>query len=155
MQDQIPSTTSDLTMSIAAAHRHVCAASVRTRGSRAIKWESVAALLTAAYGHGAERLGELSHAMCGRSITADSGDQLLMLDSPGAPGPRIRSFSTLCAYVQRYRTLVFKSVTFWITYRVPAKKCPPTEGTQRTLETLSNDPPQTKAQIAAQGLKNP
>ena len=43
VQDEIPSTTSDLTMSIAAAHRPVCAASVRTRGRRAIKWESVAA----------------------------------------------------------------------------------------------------------------
>ena len=43
VQDEIPSTTSDLTMSIAAAHRPVCAASVRTRGTRAIKWESVAA----------------------------------------------------------------------------------------------------------------
>ena len=57
------------------------------------------------YGHGAERLGELSHARCGRPILvvpADFGYQLLILDSPIAHGPRIRSFSTLCAYVQRY-----------------------------------------------------
>ena len=88
VQDEIPSTTRDLTMSIAAVHRPVCAASVRTRGSRAIKWESVAAahpVRTAMVPRGSES----SLMRCGRSITAESGYQLLMLDSPstGAEDP--------------------------------------------------------------------
>ena len=96
VQDEIPSTTSDLTMSIAAAHRPVCAASVRTRGTRAIKWESVAAAHRRVRPWcplpmvvGAERGSESSLMRCGRSITAESGYQLLMLDSPstGAEDP--------------------------------------------------------------------
>ena len=44
---------------------------------------------------------------CGRSITADSGDQLLMLDSPstGAEDPVV--FNAV-RYVQRTVTLVFQ-----------------------------------------------
>ena len=69
VQDDIPSTTHNLTMLIAAAHQTACAASLRTCGSSAIERESVAAVLTAAYGHGAERLAELSYAM----ITTGTG----------------------------------------------------------------------------------
>ena len=37
-------------------------------------------LLTAAYGHGAKRLAELSHAMRTKPIPVDSGYQLLTVD---------------------------------------------------------------------------
>ena len=106
VQDQIPSTTSDLTMSIAAAHRHVCAASVRTRGSRAIKWESVAAAHRRVRPWCREARRALSSLMrCGRSITADSGYQLLMQNSPSTgtedPVPSFRRFQR-CQRLLRY-----------------------------------------------------
>ena len=91
VQDEIPLTTSDLTMSIAAAHRPaVCAASVRTRGTRAAlssggERRSCSPPRTAMVLRGSES----SLMRCGRSITAESGYQLLMLDSPstGAEDP--------------------------------------------------------------------
>ena len=63
VEGDTPSKVHDVTMLIDAAHRHACTASVRTHGSRAIKQERSSQLLTAAYGHGAERLAELSHVM--------------------------------------------------------------------------------------------
>ena len=64
VQDEIPSTTRDLTMSIAAQYiglyaRQACGHAEAALSSGRASHE----LLTAAYGYGAERLRELSHAM--------------------------------------------------------------------------------------------
>ena len=53
---------------------------------------------------------------CGRSITAESGYQLLMLDSPstGAEDPVV--FNAVCLRTALHYHSFFKSVTFWTTY---------------------------------------
>ena len=87
VQGDIQSTMHDLVMLIAAVHQSSCAVSVQTCGRCSIKRQSVAAAhrRVQLYGHGAERLSELAKSSLmqrGRPITAVSGYQLLMLDSP-------------------------------------------------------------------------
>ena len=64
VQGDISSTMHDLVMLTAAAHQSSCAVSVRTCSGHAEGAQSsgrASQLLTAAYGHGAERLSELAH----------------------------------------------------------------------------------------------
>ena len=113
VQDDMPSKMHDLTLLIAAARQPACPASVPTHSSYAIKQENV----VVAHYRVRPRCREARQSSLeryGSPSTAESGYQLLILDSPSARGEGPVICSAARTHLALQNTCFSKNVTYCV-----------------------------------------